>query len=276
MKVLKGFANFVLTVALISFLTCLSFTFIIKNVFQEEIITGIAIETIEDKYVESDELNLTSEQKDIIKDILNKEETKEIIDIVIDNYLSYTVNENYNLSKKDYDVLFKYASEHMDAISKLSENVNIDEVKNNLTYDNINQMAKDGFALIDSEGGIELSEDNIEAINIYARLVSSEVRGYILALIGFTILLLMLVNWSVSKWLLEAGISLIITGTFVNAIYGLSELMKDLLKTEGDIGKYIANIDLKYTLIIGVAEIAIGIALIVINSKINKLEKENI
>ena len=45
-------------------------------------------------------LGMSNYETEDYQEQLDKKETDEIINIVIDNYLSYTVNENYNLSKK--------------------------------------------------------------------------------------------------------------------------------------------------------------------------------
>ncbi len=222
MKALRGFLNVILTMILITLIFGLSMTFVLKKVVQEEIIIDVAKEEITKSYLDSDKVELTEEQKSIIKDTLNQKETKEVLNIVIDNYLKYTLFEDYNLSKQDYDKLLSFIEKNITDINKLSEKeIDVNYIKEHFTYEDANKLVKEGFGYIDSEGGIELSEDNIKAINIYAYIVSDQVRYYIISGIALVILLLMFVNWSISKWMLEVGIASIISGTFMTGIYTL-------------------------------------------------------
>ena len=273
MKALRGFLNVILTMILITLIFCLSMTFVLKKVVQEEIIIDVAKEEITKSYLDSDKVELTEEQKNIIKDTLNKKETKEILNIVIDNYLKYTLFEDYNLSKQDYDKLLSFIEKNITDINKLSdEEIDVNYIKEHFTYEDANKLVKEGFNYIDSEGGIELSEDNIKAINIYAYIVSDQVRYYIISGIALVILLLMFVNWSISKWMLEVGIASIISGTFMTGIYTLLELVKEALASESDIAEYITRIDVTQAIIIGVIEILLGIGLIIIKNNIEKTE----
>ncbi len=273
MKALKGFLNVILTMILITLIFGLSMTFVLKKVVQEEIIIDVAKEEITKSYLDSDKVELTEEQKSIIKDTLNQKETKEVLNIVIDNYLKYTLFEDYNLSKNDYEKLLSFIEKHVTDIDKLSdEEIDVNYIKEHFTYEDANKLVKEGFGYIDSEGGIELSEDNIKAINIYAYIVSDQVRYYIISGIALVILLLMFVNWSISKWMLEVGIASIISGTFMTGIYTLLELVKEALTSESDIAEYITRIDVTQAIIVGVIEILIGIGLIIIKNNIEKSE----
>lgn len=278
MKALKVFLNIIISIMLIAMIFAVSMTFVLKKVFQEEVLIGMAKNAIIDKYIENEETNLTNNQKEVIKKILDDKGTNEILNMVLDNYLAYTVLDDYNVSKKDYNTLIKFILKHVDEIDNVSDKkIDKDYIKNNLTYEEVNKMVKDGFEIIDSEGGMELSEENIRIINGYAFAVSDELRGYLYTGIGVLILLLMLVNWSAITWMLPTGISLIISGTFVNMIYLLTEFLKDILSTDADVGKYIVNINMGYTALIGISEFILGIALIIIKNKINNNEiKENI
>ena len=278
MKFLKVFSTVIISIALIIMIFALSMTFILKKVFQEEVLVGMAKNAIVDKYIEGGELNLTIEQREVVKRILDDKAASGVLNMILDNYLAYSVLDDYNMSKKDYNTLIKFILRHVDDIDKVSDKkIDKEYIKNNLTYEEINKMAKDGFEIIDSEGGMELSEENIKAINAYAFAVSDELRSYLYTGIGIAILLLMLVNWSVITWMLPAGVSLIMSGTFVNMIYLLTEFLKDVLSTDADVGKYIVNINMSYTALIGISEFVLGIVLIIIKNKINKAEiKENI
>ena len=278
MKALKVFLNIIISIMLIAMIFAVSMTFVLKKVFQEEVLIGMAKNAIIDKYIENEETNLTNNQKEVIKKILDDKGTNEILNMVLDNYLAYTVLDDYNVSKKDYNTLIKFILKHVNEIDNVSDKkIDKDYIKNNLTYEELNKMVKDGFKIIDSEGGIELSEENIKIINGYAFAVSDELRGYLYTGIGVLILLLMLVNWSAITWMLPTGISFIISGTFVNMIYLLTEFLKDILSTDSDVGKYIVNINMGYTALIGISEFILGIALIIIKNKINNNEiKENI
>ena len=276
MKVLRGFANVILTMILVTLILGLSMTFVLKKVVQEEIIIDIAKEEVTKSYLESDKIELTDEQKNVIKDVLNQKDTKDILNTVIDNYLSYTLFDDYNLSKKDYDKLLNFLEKHVSDINKLSdEEIDMNYIKEHFTYEEANKAVKEGFSMIESDG-IELSEDNIKAINFYAYAVSDEVRYYIISGIALAILLLMFINWSISKWMLEVGIASIIAGTFMTGIYSLFEIAKDILAGENDIASYVMSVDVTSTIIIGVVEVLLGIGLIIIKSKIEKSEmKEN-
>ena len=62
MKVLRGFLNVILTMILVTLIFCLSMTFVLKKVVQEEIIIDVAKEEITESYLDSDKVELTEEQ----------------------------------------------------------------------------------------------------------------------------------------------------------------------------------------------------------------------
>ncbi len=277
MKFLKGFLNVILTIVLIALVFTISLTFILKKVFQEEILIGIGKNAIIEKYIDTDKVDLTDEQKSIIKNILNKKGTKEVLNVIFDNYLAYTVIDDYKLSSKDYNLIIKYINKNIDEISKISSEIDANYIKENLSYDNLNKFATEAFKMIDSEGGMELSNDDVKIINAYAYIVSDTLRGYLLTAIGIVVLLLMLVNWSVTAWLLEAGIAFIVSGSLVSLVYVLIETIKGLALEDSESRQLIQNIDLSYTVMLGVFLTIIGIAAIIIKNKINNNEiKENI
>ena len=281
MKFLRGLANTILTIILALLILGLSMTFIIKKFVQDDLIVEMAKEEIVTRFVDSDKVEgLDEEKKTVIKDLLNEKDVNELLNLAMDNYILYTVSDNYELSKADYNKAFKFVESHLDAINKLTnENVDEEYIKEHFTYEEVNKYVKEGFAKLDSElqdSEVDTEEvtNNVNVINVYANIVSNQTRISILSAIGVVVLLLMVVNWSISKWMVEAGISLIISGAFVTMIYNLVEFLKDAT-SDDDALKYLTSIDIKYAIIIGTCEVIAGIAIIIIKSKIEKLEIEN-
>lgn len=282
MKFLRGLANVILTIILSALLFALSMTFVIKKFVQEDLIVEMAKNEIVTKYIDDAKIEgLDEEKKTAIKDLLNEKDINDLLNTIMDNYILYTVSDNYELSKSDYNKALKFLETHVDSVNKLSdENIDINYIKEHFTYEETNKIVKEGFARLDSEiNGNEIDAkdvtENVNIINIYANMVSNQTRMYILYGIGVVILLLMFINWSVSKWLLEAGFSLIISGTIVTLFYNLFLMIKDSIEADDAAFEYLSRIDFKYAIIIGACEIFAGIAMIIIKSKIEKLEQNN-
>ncbi len=280
MKSLKKFCNALLTIILFIFVFSLSISFILKKFVQEDLIANMAKEEIVKQYIDNDNYDgIDSEKKAILKTILGEDDANEIVNIILDNYMIYTVSENYELSKSDYDKIIKYFEKHSNDISRISGKIDINYIKNRFTYDEVNKMVKDEFVKLDEklkESSVSPEEvtEKVDIINIYANLVSTQTRMYILYGIGGCILLLMFINYSVSKWMIEAGISLIISGVLVTSVYNFVEFLKGASTSDNAI-RYLNGIDIKYAITIGVCEVLVGIGLIILKSKIEKLEFEN-
>jgi len=88
--------------------------------------------------------------------------------------------------------------------------------------------------------------------------------------------LIMLINWSLIKWLIPTSVVLIINSLFVFGMYGLLLLMKSAFIKDVENGDIIMkDISFNSVLIFGIVEFVLAIVFIIVNSVLkNRKTKE--
>lgn len=96
----------------------------------------------------------------------------------------------------------------------------------------------------------------------YMIATSKTAQVLILSAIIFFIIILGLINWSLIKWMVPTGISIIISGGFFTLIFGLLSFFKDDIVN--DILKINVKLNFSEFVIAGIIELTVGILLIIL------------
>lgn len=277
MKVLRGFANFIIGLALIVLLFGLSLTFVIKTVVQDNIIISLAKDEILPKYLESDELKLTDEQKNIIKELLEDKQANDILNAIMDNYVRYVSEEDYKVTQKDIDLITDFTIRHEEQFEKLTkEEFNKEDVYENFTVEKVTEGAKNLFKMIDENFDTSSIETKTTIIQTYNDTISTNTKMEIIGGIIVCIILLMIINWSLYKWMKTTGVSIIISGVLVSMVYFAIDIVKKYL-TQEELGISLESLNFNIIIIMGITEIVLGIIFIIGYSIIKKQSiKENV
>ena len=273
MKVLRSILYVVIAILLGLLINVLSLTMILKNVVQEEIITNTIKASLTSGYLAKNMDNLTEDQKKMLEKFLNDEDINEVVDVLVDNYTNYQSNENYKISQSDVDKLKKYIDDHQDFIKEISdEDINIEDIKKEITVDNIDKNAKKAIEKLD-----ELPEEIKPVVTSYKYITLGPVKLVLIALIVVCIALMILISWSLIKWMKSTGICLITNGVLISLLYLFIDAAKSMVMRVINNNTLFNNISFNNILIIGLSELIIGIILIVVykllNKKTNKEEK---
>ena len=267
MKTLKTFGNIIIGIILFALVFSLIFiretNKIISSDVLKESITSFVNDTKDGKN------ELSKPQKDLIDNMFKDTDAKDIISLILVNYKEYRNDINYSLSDEDiktfYDFLYKYRDHIKD--SKI-ENMDDLEFEEYFNKKKIEEMAFDTFKNFD-----KVFDSNVidKVIDGYSFATSYYVRLALLFVIVFFIILLCIINWSLIKWMVVFGISLIVSGCIFNLLYNAVALIKEfLLKDSIDI-----RINLNSFLLVGILQIILGIALIIIHYFLNNKLKES-
>lgn len=268
MKALRGFATAILSIFLFIAILAFSLTIIVKNVIQEQTLPAVIKQEIVPRIFESEDIKLTREQKDIIIEILDDKKADDIINLAINNFIEYKTNENYELSKKDISEIKKLISQHRDEIISMSKNqVTEEQINKYLTDENIKEASKVVFEKVEEELGED--EDITNIVTIYNYGTSANTKSILLGVIVLLIALIALVNWSAIKWMVPTGICLIVSSSFVCLIYSLIGFIKE--QALDDIK--IESLPISGIIMVGVTELLLGIALIILQHKFSTMEK---
>jgi len=278
MKTLRSILYVIIAMLLGIFINLLSLTFIFKNVVQDEIITNTIKTSIATGYLTKnikDIDKLTPEQKKMLEDFLNDNDINEVVNVVMENYMNYQSDSNYKISQDDVDKLKDYVIKHQDLIKQASdEDFDINKITNEITVDNIDENARKVANQLD-----ELPSEIKPIIKSYKYIIDGPIKIILIGLIIVCIALMMLISWSLIKWMKATGVCLITNGVLILLMFAFVDGIKDLILRAIDIKIAFANLSFNSILIIGLVELIIGIILVVVhnivNKKLNKSNNEN-
>ena len=269
MKVLRNVIYVIIAMILGILINLLSLTFVLENVVKDEIITTTIKTSIATGYLTKNVNNLTDDQRQMIEKFLNDNEMNEIVDVLLDNYSNYLTDSNYKISQKDVDKIKDYVAKNEDLIKEVSEeDVDIDKILNEITVENIDKSAK--------EVSKELSDMPSEVkpiINSYKYMTVGPLKMILIGLIVVCIALMMLISWSLVKWMKATGVCLITNGVLISLIYVFVDGVKDIIFKAINVGISLGGISFNTILIIGLSELVAGIALVVVYNLLNKKNK---
>ena len=264
MKVLRVIGNVIIGIILFGLIFVLTFTRSTKKFLEKDLILGVVKEKIVES-IKEESGELTNKGQELIDNMLDDNEANNIIQMVFDNFEKYQSDKaNFKVSDKDIEVLYSYAVKYKSTIIEISGNkikdISDEELKKIFSEENINSLVNDLFSGIDKDVG----EGIDVAIKTYNKATSSKTLIILIVSIVLFILLLMLINWSLFKWMLITGIDLIISGVLTTIIFVAGVFISDLIKSSDATKEIIGEINFTGYVIWGSIELVLGIILIVI------------
>jgi len=256
MKALRVISNIIIGIILFALVFTLLFIRETNKIVSTDLLKETLNNIVDDTKSENEEL--TESQKNIIDDMFKDEDAKEIAKLILINYKEYRNDENYSISEEDfntfYGFIYKYRSHIKD--SKIEKMTDI-EFKEYYNKSKINEMANDTFKNFDRIFDSKVIDNIIKG---YSLATSYFVRAALIFVILFFIAIICIINWSLIKWMLVFGFSLIASGLLFNLLYNASELIKRALLNEN----INININLNPFLFVSIVQIVLGIALVVL------------
>lgn len=265
MKFLKGFATFIIGVLLFVLMFALSLILRLETFVEKELVVS-AVKEVSVQEIKGDDA--TNEQKKLIEKMLEDEKSEEIIQKIVQNYISYKEDSNYEVSKDDYDLLIDYIVKHLDEINAVSDTKLTEaEVREQFKYEDFKKNTKEVFEDFDKD-----SKDMSKTMNLYTKVTSNNTKLILIVSIVICILLITLVNWAFIKWLKVVGINLIIIGVIFAILYGFGLFMQSKIMADENVLQVIRAIDIKGFLITAIVKVVVGIVLLVVYKLLNKKE----
>ena len=256
MKALRIFLSVIVSIILVILVVGLTLTSSLKTIIQKDIFT----EAFKTQVLSSSE-NISTED---IDKLLSDKETNKIVNEVIDDLISDINSEKMTINDTTIDDALKYAESHKEELEKLTgSEINLDDINKEEIKTTINE------SLAEVNTNMEPSVKGV--FEVYGILTSKEFTIGMIAAIAFQIILLILLSWSVYKWLLPAGISLIVAGVIGFAAFLLSYAVVGMLATQ--INMTINTSSIMYNSFI---ELGVGIITVIIYSVIKKKTKKEV
>ena len=275
MKVLRVLANIVIGIILFVLIFSLSFVKTTESFLEKDLIVGLVKTSITETLKENN--NIDSDKEAILDEIFSDSMTKDVVQIVIDNYKLYNENrKNFSVSDSDVEIITNFALRYKNQIGKISKDareITDAELKEILSKENINQVSSKIYEELSDDAGEEFRE----IFDVYDVATSKSVTIIMIGVILFFIVLLALINWSLYKWVIVPGVCLIISGLLLSLIYFIGLFINELIDNAEVLNKALGNINVSSYLIAGGIEILVGIILIVVyNSVKNRPFNEQI
>ena len=275
MKALKVIGNIIVGIILFGLIFLLTFTRSTKNFLEKDLILGAIKGKIVDT-IKEESGKITDKSKELIDDMLKDDESSNVVRMVIDNFENFQNDRvNFKISDQDVEKIYSYAMKYKKTIVEISgkkvKDMTDAEFKKIFSSENINKLANEVFGSIDNEVG-----DGIDvAITIYGKSTSKKAMVALIISIVFFIILLMLINWSLYKWMNVTGIVLIISGVLISLVYVAGLLFNDIIGSIDFIKEGIGDINLTGYIVWGMFEIVLGIILIILYNVFKKKEINN-
>ena len=250
----------------------LGFTLIInvESFLEKDVVKGAAKAAIEES-IKRDE-NITAKEKELIEEILGDSESSSMVSMIIDNYFGYKNDQNFSISKADFDKLHAFALKYKDKLKELaaSEGETFDEegFDKFFTYEEINKYASEAFENMSKE----VDDAGMETVvDVYDKLTTGSFKLIAIFSIIFCIVILGLINWSLFRWMPALITALVVTGVLMIVIYVLANILLNNIEIK-DLS-FIPNFS--RFLISGIIEVVLGIIFIVVYEILKKKYPKN-
>ena len=269
MKIFRNIIYVIIAMILGILINVLSFTLIFKDVVQDGVITNVVKTTVASAYLSkniSNLDNLSADQKKMLEDFLNDSEMNEVVDVLMDNYINYISDSNYKISQKDVDKIKDYAVKNEDLIKKISnKDIDINEITKEITVENIDKGAKELQEKFDNMP-IEMAP----VVSSYKYITVGPLKAILISAIIVCIALMMLISWSLIKWMKSTGVCLITNGILVSLTFVFIDGIKGFIINRLNNASIFEGMTFNNILIIGLSELGIGIILVIIYNILNK------
>ena len=274
MKALKVLGTIIVSFFLFIFVFAYSFSFILKSAVKDEFLVGIFKNAIIESYMQNEKKN----DKDLeeLDELLSDTKVNDIINLVLDGYSEYQKDGSYDISDKDLNMIKDFLKDNKSTINKFTDDEFDDEfIDKEVTEESINKFANELYKDLDKELGE--SANSKDLVSNFKEVISTKARIELLLCIAICIGLIMLINWSLIKWLIPTSVVLIINSLFVLGMFGILSLLKGSLIREVENGDIMMkDISFNGVLILGIVEFVLGIVFIIVNSVLKKRKTKEV
>ena len=265
MKILRKILVFILGFILYNLVCAFILTFALKDIVQTEMIGGVVRENILPAITESEDVS--SEDKEKIQALLEDEGVNQVINDVVGDILTTFGDENATFDQKSIDKIFDYVIDNKEQLEKaIGKEIDTNEIEKFRDSDEYNQFT-DELSKTLNETGSTLDSSSRTVIKTYNYIVSDNFKIALGVIILIDLLLIMLIQWSIYKWLSILGRALYTSGITVMIMYLAVKVFINKLLVDNGIN---ITIDTSNIFLLGVGSLIFGILLVIIYKIINK------
>ena len=265
MKVLRKILVFILGFILYNLVCALILTFALKDIVQTEMIGGVVREKILPAITESEDVS--SEEKEQIQALLEDEGVNEVINEVVGDILNTFGDENATFDQESIDKIFDYVIDNKEQLEKaIGKEIDTNEIEKFRDSQEYSEFTGELSKTL-NEAGSSLDSSSRAVIRTYNYIVSDNFKIALGIIIFIDLLLIMLIQWSLYKWLAILGRALYTSGITVMLMYLAIKVFINKLLVENGIN---ITIDTSNIFLLGIGSLILGIILVIIFKIINK------
>ncbi len=265
MKILRKILVFILGFILYNLVCAFILTFALKDIVQTEMIGGVVRENILPAITESEDVS--SEDKEKIQALLEDEGVNQVINDVVGDILTTFGDENATFDQESIDKIFDYVIDNKEQLEKaIGKEIDTNEIEKFRDSDEYNQFT-DELSKTLNETGSTLDSSSRTVIKTYNYIVSDNFKIALGIIILIDLLLIMLIQWSLYKWLSILGRALYTSGITVMIMYLAVKVFINKLLVDNGIN---ITIDTSNIFLLGIGSLVLGIVLVIIYKIINK------
>jgi len=228
-------------------------------------IGGVVRENILPAITESEDVS--SEDKEKIQALLEDEGVNQVINDVVGDILTTFGDENATFDQESIDKIFDYVIDNKEQLEKaIGKEIDTNEIEKFRDSDEYNQFT-DELSKTLNETGSTLDSSSRTVIKTYNYIVSDNFKIALGIIILIDLLLIMLIQWSLYKWLSILGRALYTSGITVMIMYLAVKVFINKLLVDNGIN---ITIDTSNIFLLGIGSLVLGIVLVIIYKIINK------
>ena len=269
MKVLRKILVFILGFVLYNLVCALILTFALKDIVQTEMIGGVVRENIIPAITESEDVS--SEEKEQIQALLEDEGVNEVINEVVGDILNTFGDENATFDQESIDKIFDYVIDNKEQLEKaIGKEIDTNEIEKFRDSQEYSEFTGELSKTL-NEAGSSLDSSSRAVIRTYNYIVSDNFKIALGIIIFIDLLLIMLIQWSLYKWLAILGRALYTSGITVMLMYLAIKVFINKLLVENGIN---ITIDTSNIFLLGIGSLILGFIIFkIINKAIMNKEK---
>lgn len=269
MKFLKVFTAFIIGIILFILILALSLIFRVESFIEKDLVVSVVKES---SISEINNNATTDSEKSFLEGLLKDKASEEVIERIVQNYISYKTNSNYDVSENDCDFLLDYILKHRAEINAASNtNYSEEDIKKAFNYEECKKTVKKIFDNIDPG-----TEETNKTMALYSKITSNGTKVILIVSIVICIAFVALVNFGFVKCLKILGIDLIGVGVIFSIIYIIISNIQSSIAADKKTLEIIRGINISGFLTTSIIEIVLGIVfLIVYKLLINKAKDED-
>ena len=275
MKVLKKILLFILSFILFNLVGALFIIFSIKNIVQDKILNEAVKESVIPAITDTSELN--TEQKSKMSEILNDDQVNEVINEFVEDVMNTMVDEDTTIDQSTIDKIFDYFVENKEKIESVTgQEINtedIEKVRESEEYKSFGETLSKSI----EETSDSLSNTEVKALKLYLFIISNEFKYILIGLCILDLLLIMLVQWSLYKWIGTLGGAILGSGITILVFYVIINYIVDEYLAQNNI---IIDVDTSLLFLLGIGSIVFGLLFKtiskIIDNLVNSKKKQNV